>query len=147
MSIRMFIKRQIANYFIVVTCITFLMGILGFIYEPDSQIHYDAFFSPLLFGLLGIIPSLVSYSKRELSLKQMLIRKVIQLLLLEIIILGFSYIVGLDKNQMALTLILAVAVIYIVVHVISWWNDDKKAKELNQELAMYQERIRENTME
>ena len=57
------------------------VGITGSITQPDSRFGYSVFIIPLLYALAGILPQLVMYSQQELSIKEILLRKIIQLLL------------------------------------------------------------------
>jgi hypothetical protein len=133
-----FIRRQLMTYFIIVTIVTLVIGILGLIYEPGQRFGYEAFFSPLLFGFIGVIPSVVTYSKKELSVKQVRIRMIIQLLVLEVMILSFGYIVGILKSEMIGSMILSIFAVFIAVNLFQWLLDNKKAIKLTRELKAYQ---------
>ena len=74
------IKDNIMNFFIIVTLVNLVMFISGSILAPEMRFGYEAFIVPIIDGLLGIIPGIIMYSKRELTVRQMLIREVIQLL-------------------------------------------------------------------
>ncbi|MDD4112384.1 MAG: hypothetical protein PHC56_05070 [Herbinix sp.] len=141
MSISEFVRKQLMNYFIIVTILTLVIAILGLIYEPNQSFGYEAYFSPLLFGLIAVIPSLVTYSTKELSLKQSIMRKIFQLLLIEAMILSFSHIVGILKSEMIGSMILSILIIFVAVHLIEWIINNKNAKKLTLKLKAFQNTI------
>ena len=138
------IKDNLMNFFIIVTLVNIVIFICGSIFAPDQEITYSAFLVPILDGLLGIIPGLVMYSKRELTLKQMIVRNVIQLLSIELIILLFTFGASGLKFQ-NLTLITAeavsIAVIFVLVIVIRFFFDKKSAKIMPADLKAFQESL------
>jgi len=140
MSLGDFLRKNLMRFFIIVTCVSIAIGLIGLIYEPNRQFGYEAYFSPIIFGLIGVLPSIVTYSKKELTIKQMKARTVLQLIVLEGMVLSFGYVMGIMKDNMMLSLALAVLVVFIMVHLISWLIDYKEAKKLNEDLKAFQGR-------
>ncbi|MEL1136538.1 hypothetical protein AAC978_15300 [Desulfitobacterium sp. THU1] len=128
------------NFFIIVTCVTLVIGVLGLIYEPDRRFGYEAYFSPLIFGLIGVVPSFVTYSKREPTLRQMMIRKIFQLFVLEAMILSFGYGMDIMYGPMMFAVAGAVFAVFLLVHFFSYAIDYREATRLNAELKLFQER-------
>lgn len=60
-----FEKKIMMSFFVSVTCICAAMALVGMTFETDTRFGYEAFLSPLIFGLLASIPTLVTYSKRN----------------------------------------------------------------------------------
>lgn len=134
-----FVKRILMGFFVSVTCITAAMALLGMTYESDARLGYEAFLSPLLFGLLTALPSFVKYSKRELSVRQAVIRNVLHLVLLEAIVLPVLSLNGLLADiGMTVSLGVTILVINLVVHLLLWINDKKTADTLNEALKKLQ---------
>ncbi len=67
------------SFFICTACITILEGIIGRIFFPQLTFGYEAFFSPPFFGFLSVLFSIVNYSKKELSIRQVLFRRFLHL--------------------------------------------------------------------
>ncbi|MGI1659389.1 MAG: DUF3021 family protein [Desulfitobacterium sp.] len=128
------------NFFIIVTCVTLVIGVLGLIYEPDRRFGYEAYFSPLIFGLIGVVPSFVTYSKREPTLRQMMIRKIFQLFVLEAMVLSFGYGMEIMYGPMMFAVAGAVFAVFLLVHFFSYAIDYREATRLNAELKVFQER-------
>lgn len=135
-----FLKKSLMKFFIIVTCITVVIGILGLIYEPNRRFGYEAYFSPLIFGVIGIIPSIVTYSKVELTFKQMVFRKILQLIILESLVLLFGHLFGILKENMIISVALSVLFVFLIVHFITWIIDCKTADKLNENLKAFQKK-------
>lgn len=141
MSFKVFIKSTCATYFIVVTFVNLATFLLGSIYRPEERFGYDAFLAPLLYAFLGILPMCVMYSRKELTLTQVVIRKVIQLILLEVLLVGFVFgytDFSWDNGGQTASFALAVFVIFLLVHVISFVLDTQQAKRMTLDLVSYQ---------
>lgn len=141
MSFNDFFKKSLMNFFIIVTCISAVIGILGLIYEPSRKFGYEAYFSPLIFGVISIIPSFVTFSKKELTPKQMAFRNMLQLIVLECLILTTGYLSGIMKDKMVLISVASsVIIVFVIVNFISWIIDSKTATILNENLKAFQEK-------
>ena len=135
-----FIKKVMMSFFVSVTCICAAMALVGMVFEPDAHFGYEALLSPLIFGAVASIPSLVQYSKKDLSLRQTAIRNVLHFLLLEAVILSILYFLGLLTSvSMAVSLGISIFVIDLTVNLVMWINDKRIAKEFNYALKKLQD--------
>lgn len=133
------IKNVMMSFFVSVACICVAMALIGSSYEPDASFGYEAFFSPLLFGAAATIPLLVKYSKRELSLKQAIIRNILHLAMLEVLLLSLLFAAGLITDlSMAVSLGFSIFVIDITVYLVLWINDTRTARAFNNALIELQ---------
>ncbi|WP_027218557.1 DUF3021 family protein [Butyrivibrio fibrisolvens] len=136
--------RDILNsFFITVTLINLAMLILGKLLEPEQVFGYEAFMYPLIYGLIGTIPSIVIRDKKELSVKQELIRKMMNMLLIIVLMLAFMF----GGREITSELIAAaegvaisIVIIFVMVNLIIWWFDLKTAKDMTEDLLKYQEK-------
>lgn len=137
------IKRVISNYFMIVTLINIAMYVLGSIFRPDQQFSYEVMLAPLVYGALSLLPVGIMYSKKELSVKQLYLRKVLQLLCIELILYLAGYgihNVKTAKVSMTVGFGLSVFFIYVLVDVLSSLLNVKEAKELTELFQDYQAR-------
>jgi len=133
------IKKVMMSFFVTITCITVTMALMGIIFEPDTRFGYEAFLSPLIFGALASLLLLVKYSKRELSLKQAVIRSIIHFVLLEVVILSVLTFEGLlTSMSMTISLGVSIFIIDLTVNLVLWINDKRTAKEFNDALKRLQ---------
>lgn len=133
-------ERLVISFFVVVTCVNLAMAFLGMRYEPEIRFGYKAFLFPVMYGFLGILPSAVTYSRRELSVKQMLLRKLLQLLLLEGIMVGIVFFAGRTDWEVLLPFMVMILLISIAAEGVLWFVARRKAKSLNEELKRFQVR-------
>lgn len=141
MSFRAFLKNCMMEYFIITTCVTAAIAVLGISFDPTAKFGYEGFFSPLIFGLISLLPSFVTYSRRELSLRQVLLRKGFHVIVLEVMLIVFGFWSGLLHNPVEASLFgLTVFVVYIAVNLISWLLDKKEASDINKTLKSLQSR-------
>ncbi|MBD5453018.1 MAG: hypothetical protein HDR30_01655 [Lachnospiraceae bacterium] len=121
MELRSILKKCMIDFLMIQAGITFAIGVIGCIKTPALGVTHYSLFMPFVYAFFCVIPSFVIYSAKELSIKQMLIRKVIQFLLIEFIVMLISYIIGtLNNTFICIAIILAVIVVYIVVNVLEY---------------------------
>lgn len=137
-----FFKSILLSFFIIVTLINIAMFVLGSIFQPELRFGYNAFLSPLIYGLISIIPCMVMYSKKELTVKKLIIRKIIQLLSIEgilgLLVFGFQS-PQKENTQLMVSFSISIFVIYVLEHLISWLLDVQTAKRMTEDLQHYQD--------
>ena len=133
--------EELISFCICTTCITILEGVMGVLFFPDVMLDYGAFFSPPIFGAIGVFLGVVTISKKELTVKQVLIRRAIHLLLIETVVFGLNYLVGvIFPPIIAITLALGIALVFVAVYFICWLDERRCANDFNQMLKSYQEK-------
>lgn len=141
MSLKAFLKRCLMEYFIITTCVTAAIGVLGLSLEPTAKIGYEGYFSPLIFGLVSLVPSFAMYSRRELSFRQALVRKFLHFTLLEAMLIAFGHWAGILLGfGDTISFALAVFIVYLAVNLLSWHLDSREAGEINKTLKALQRR-------
>ncbi len=141
MKFSSFLRSCAIRFFIVAACLNVATAIFGPMLQPEATFGFDAFYSPLIGATLGILPSIILYSRKELNLHQTIIRKVLHLLALEVIIIGFSILMG--KNFSLFQIILFVGIIlivYLAVNLIEQLLQIKDTREINEGLRALQNR-------
>ena len=147
MSKKEFMGQVFISFFVVVTCINLGMAFMGMIYAPDTRFGYEALLFPVFYGFLGILPSAVLYSRKELTVKQMLLRKIIQLILIEAIMVGIVFFLGGTDFNTLLPCMVMVLAVCLAAEGILWLAADKKVKKLNAQLKRFQDRESDIQME
>lgn len=146
MTFKEHFKSVMSFYFIIVTLVNAATFILGSIFRPDEKFGYEAFLSPLVYAAIALVPMICMYSKKELTLKQHIVKEIFQLLAIEAVLIFFGLgTENLVPENFALTasFALAVFVIYVLVIIITWLLDLKQAKLINSELKNFQSRFSE----
>lgn len=135
--------RALRLYTLLVTLITVALMILGYLLDRDRVFGYEAFLSPLLYALIGTAATLVTRPGKELSVRSLIIRKVISLLLIEgaIILLALnSDTIPTDQSRVLPGLMLGILAVFLLTHIILYLADRKEAERLSADLARYQEK-------
>ena len=135
--------RALRLYTLLVTLITVLMIILGNLLDRDRVFGYDALFSPLLYALIGTVATMITWSDKEPSVRNLIVRKAISLLLIEgavILIALNADTIPTDKGWVVPALALGVFAVFVLSHIILYFIDKKEAEKLNADLARFQEK-------
>lgn len=136
---REFVNSLIYSYFTIVTLITILMFVLGMYFYPDASFGFVAYAFPLIYGACGVLPNVVMYSRHELTVKEFLVRKVIQLILIELIILFVAFGRYTENPSVVIATGIGIFVIFVVSHVIDWIQKCLSAKKMTEELITLQQ--------
>lgn len=134
----------IRTYFAVVALVCAANAIMGAILAPDQTFGYDAFLSPLICGLAGTLPTVVTYSSKELSVKQLLFRKVIQLLLIEasvLFVMFYGAAESFKQPKIIISVAVSIIIIYIIIDLIELFQDHLSAKKMTEELIAFQQSV------
>ncbi|MEE1076275.1 MAG: hypothetical protein UHY68_03305 [Acutalibacteraceae bacterium] len=142
MNFREFIIPRLQTFFFLVTMILLAQVVLGNALEPDRVLHYKDFIDTFVMAGLCMLPTVVTYSKKELTLKQMIVRHIIQLVLIEgiMLFLTVSSIEPSQQKPLSVILIAGItAVIYALAIFIMWYRQHIESKNLNELLKKIQE--------
>ena len=135
-------RTQLAGFFISVTLINLAMLILGSILQPELKFGYEAFAYPLIYGFIGSLPGIVMYSKKELTMKQTIIREIIQMFLIIVLIIAFMFgrfrDIDYDRIVQMIAVAISVAIIYVLVTFFGWLIDLKTANRMTEDLKRFQ---------
>lgn len=139
-----FAIKLLNMFFIVTTLITIVMGVMGLIWERDRLLTYEVMFSPVIIGFISVLPAIVMYSKKELTLRQLVIRKVLHLCLLVIELIAFSKIMGIWNKVIGLPFVISILIVAVLVQVFLWLIGLQRANTITNELKAFQKEYRRN---
>lgn len=134
------LKKVVPTYFMIVTFLNIGMLIVGTIFFPEVRFGYDAYFSPLLFGLIGSIIPLVEYlfQRKKANQGVIIAHTAVELVVLEVCILGAAKLLGtIDSALTAVIIAGMVFVIFVIVGVINYLQDKALCTEMNKALSDY----------
>jgi len=106
-------------------------------YDPDMAFDLKSIYILMAFSFLGALTGFILYSPDDLSEKKMRIRIIIHFFTLEILLIVLGSAMNLVTGPGLIILALQIAVIYIIVHLLSWQNDKKDAKKINEKLKTF----------
>lgn len=134
--------EMMMSFFVCTACICILEGVVGTLFMPRQQFGYEAFFSPPLFGAVSVLFGIVTRSRRELSMGEVVARRCLHLLLIEGLVFGLNYAAGARFTAgMSVALAFAIAIVFVTVYVVMYINDRRNAISFNEELKKFQCKI------
>lgn len=142
MSLKQFLIRRLSLFFMLTTLITAAVYILGSCFDSDARFGYGAFLSPLFYAGCCVLPSLVTWSRRELKPRELFLRELIQFLLTEgvVLVLAFrSRVIDTSRAAVVLGIAGSVLVIYLLAFLFSWLANSAQARQVNEELVRFQQ--------
>ena len=143
MEFKKFLVNKLILFFMLSTLITATVALMGSAFDGEARLSYGDFLSPLRYAALCLLPTLVTWSRRELSPKAMLLRKALMLVLLEAVVLFLAFSsssIDTDRPEVVLALAGSVLVIFVLVHLFLWLKDAAEAKKMNWDLEQFQKR-------
>ena len=143
MDFKHFFIQKLSLFFMLTTLITVAVFVVGSVFDKEARFGYDALLSPMLYAACCVIPTLVTYSKRELKPREMVVRMVLELLLIEAVILGLAFrspVIDTERVSVVLAIAGSVLAVYVFARVFTWLRDSVEARKLNDELIRFQQR-------
>ena len=146
MSFKQFLIKRMILFFMLTTFISVAICVLGLAFDREAVFGYEAYLSPLLFAGACIVPTFVTYSQRELTVRELLPRMVLEWALIEAVVLGIAvYSDAIDTADPAIVgvLALAVTIVYLLACAVEWLRESAEARQMNQDLRKIQEQFSE----
>ena len=140
MSLKNFLIKKLILFFVLTTLIYVAVAVLGAMFDPAASFGYAELLSPMKYALLCVLPSLVTYSRRELKPRQYALRVALQFLLTEGVMLAVAFTSpGIDtsRGDVVASIALSVAAVFALVFMISWLANSADAKRTNDELMRF----------
>lgn len=141
MEFKRFLVNKIILFFMLSTLITVAVSLIGSAFDGGTRFGYDTLLTPIKYAALCMLPTLVTWSKHELTPRQMLVRKVLMLVLLEAVILIIAFtspVIDTGRIQVVLTIGGSVFIIFVLANLFNWLRDSAEAKKMNRDLAAFQ---------
>ncbi|MBQ9252905.1 MAG: hypothetical protein IJ188_09760 [Clostridia bacterium] len=133
--------RIVRLYTLQVTLISVLLIILGKLLDSSRVFSYEAFFSPLLYALIGTLATLITHTDKEISMKGLIIRKVVTLLLVEAAIIFIavrSDTIPTEQKWVIPGIAIGIIVVFLLSNIIMYFSDKKEARKLSADIVRYQ---------
>lgn len=135
------IQDILKSFFVSTALINVAMYVCGSLFRPDQRFGYEVFLYPLIYGFLATVPNFIMYSKKEMTVKQTVIREMINILLIVAIIELFMF-GGKDMSNelcvQAISVAVSIVVVYMGVVFIMYMLDLKTARRLTDQLRVFQ---------
>lgn len=146
MTVKEFIISRIKLFFFLTVMILVAQSVVGTIASPGETLHirYLQLLDPIELAALCTLPTIVSFSRKKLSVKQVLLRHAVQLLLIEGVMMYVAFTSSIiDSSRPAVLLLIAGAtlVIYVLAVVIMWLDQLSASRKMTEQLHQLQEKV------
>jgi len=141
MELKRFLINKLILFFSLSTLIAVAVSLIGSVYDADASLGYEALLAPIRYAALCLLPTLVTWSRHELTMKELLVRKALMLALLEAVILVIAFqSPAIDTGRLSVVLTLAgsVLVIFVLANLFTWLRESAEARGMNRDLAQFQ---------
>ncbi len=133
-----FVQNIIRDFLIIFASLIIIITILRQIFYPNMAFDLKSIYIIISFSFLSALTGFILYSPNKISEKKMRIKIAIHFFTLEILLITLSSIFDVVKSGLDVIIIaLQIAVIYIIVRLLSWKNDIKEAKKINEKLKTF----------
>lgn len=137
MSIEELLKNMVRSFFMITTGIVISMYVFCMLFRPDAVFSIDDIGRILLMAVAGDLTYIIFLAGRELSKKQMLMRKIAHLVILSAMLLYFASLwewVRLDNLKEVGVFLGAVLTVYAVISLAAGYRDKKLTEKINRRL-------------
>lgn len=135
MTVKKFIISRVQIFFFLVTLILIASAVMGLIYQPDMELRYYHLFSPVIMAACCVLPTCVTYYKKEPTVRQYIIRQIIELSLIELVVmLLVTPPEGIEKPLFYIVLGAVIAFIYVLTMVMLWLQKVQQSQKLTEQL-------------
>lgn len=136
------LREFLFDYITVVAENTLSIAIIGSLFVRDASISFLYFFLPFGLALICMIPCIPIYLKEDLTVRQVIIQRVAELVVLEIAMyVTIRLVIGdiLSKGGY-IAILFSVAFFDVLSYLIKWYLEKGEADKINRRLQEYREK-------
>ena len=139
MTFKEFLISRVQLFFLLVTLIFAVSLIFGLVFTPDAELHYYQLIGPFILAAMCVLPTFITYSRKEPTARQIVIRHVIQLVLIEGVVLTQIQPPE-NENHLLFILVLGAAVllVYLFATLMMWLQKLRQSRKLTEQLRQLQ---------
>ncbi len=148
MTIKEFVISRFQLFCFLVTMILTTEYFIGVFAMPDQVLHNRDLLGPIAAAGLCIIPTCVTYFKKEPTINQYIARLIIQLILIECIMLTAitpQQDLEIGKTGLYIAIGVSTFIIYVFAVLIMYYRNYLQSKSLTNKLKRFQEAVGEST--
>ncbi|MGE5678452.1 MAG: DUF3021 domain-containing protein [Pseudomonadota bacterium] len=128
-------KKLVKDFLVIFAVIVITITLLRQIFAPDVYLRLRDIYNYMICAVVGDLPSLIFYTKKDMTEKEMRLRIIIHFAVLEAALLTIANVFGwVSGITNMLFLAVQIAIIYGIVRLILWMDDKKAANSINEKL-------------
>lgn len=130
------ISEFLFDYIAVVAEMTFAIAVIGSLFLGDESIRYVYFFAPFLLAIVCMLPCIPVYMKEDMTIRQVVVQRIIELIVLEISMCAGSYYLTGGKLPKAgyLLAMASTAFFQMFTYAVKGYLEKKEAEQINHKL-------------
>ena len=130
------VREFIFDYITVVAENTLAIAVIGSIFVRDASISFVYFFLPFVLALICMIPCIPIYLKEDMTVKQILLQRGIELVVLEAAMcLAIRFVMGKSFPQIGyVAILISTAFFDVLSYLIKWYLEKEEADKINRKI-------------
>lgn len=127
------LKSIALNYLIIVAESTLSVAVIGSIFAGDIAINYRYFFIPIALGVFYMLPCLPIYFMENMTIKQVMIQRIAELIVIEAATLFAAYLLIGEKLGVGGYIAVGASVLIfdVATYVLQWIFEKNEADKIN----------------
>lgn len=135
MKLSQFAQKMMKDFLIIFASIIIIITLLRQMYDPNLAFDLKSIYILMAFSFISAVTGFILYSPNDISEKEIRLRIAIHFFALEILLIFLASVFEIVNSAAdGIILALQIAVIYIVVRLLSWRNDQREAQQINERL-------------
>lgn len=138
MNIKDKLSKAVSLYFMLVTFISVLLMVLGLTFDSERSLGYTVFLSPLIYAAIGVLPVFLPEKKGELSVKRLIVRRLVEIAIIEAIIIFLAFSsdnIPTEKRGVVVGIAAGIVIIYTLILVVEYFHEKRESAKMNSLLA------------
>lgn len=127
------LKRMLSDFLNINAETTLAIAIIGSIFAGKTQITYHYFFIPLILSIIYMLPCIPVYFKENMTIKQVMIQRIAELIVIEGATIGVTYLLAGDVFSIYgyVAVGISVLVFDVLTYLLQWYFEKSTADNIN----------------
>lgn len=133
------LREFLFDYITVVAENTLAIAVIGSIFAGDANISFLYFFLPFGLAFLCMLPCIPIYLKEDMTVKQILWQRGIELVVLEIVMcLAIRFVMGETFPKAGyVAILISTAFFDVLSYLVKWYLEKEEADKINRKIAQH----------
>lgn len=130
-------REFLFDYITVVAENTLAIAVIGSLFAGNISIHFGYFFLPFVLAFICMLPCIPIYLKEDMTVKQILLQRGVELIVLEFAMcIGVRFVLG-DLLPIAgyIAILFSTAFFDVLSYLIKWYLEKEEADKINRKIA------------
>lgn len=133
------LREFLFDYITVVAENTLAIAVIGSIFAGNANISFLYFFLPFGLAFLCMLPCIPIYLKEDMTVKQILWQRGIELVVLEVVMcLAIRFVMGETFPKAGyVAILISTAFFDVLSYLVKWYLEKEEADKINQKIAQH----------